>query len=146
MWTCSECGESIDDAFDSCWKCAAGGIETLPSGVPLPDIPLSTTPGLPASRIRRVVGIVTGEAILGANFISDWLATVTDIVGGRSGSYETKLRTARQLALYEMAREAKELGGNAVVGVNIDYETIRGSMLMVAASGTAVFAEADPGP
>ena len=105
------------------------------------DIPMSTTPSLPNYKIKKVVGIVAGEAIMAANVISDALAGITDIVGGRSGTYENRLKEGRQLALDEMAQEAENRGGNGVIGIDIDYETIRGGMLMVTASGTAVIVE-----
>jgi uncharacterized protein YbjQ (UPF0145 family) len=88
--------------------------------------------------IDKYLGVVTGEAILGAHIGRDILATFTDIVGGRSQEYEEEVRKARDIALEEMASEAASKGGNAVVGVDIDYEVIRQGMLMVAASGTAV--------
>ena len=85
-------------------------------------------------------GIVTGETIIGANFVRDFFAGIRDIIGGRSGSYEKVLREAKDTAIGEMAREAERLGANAVIGVSIDYETVgnNGSMLMVTCSGTAV--------
>lgn len=83
---------------------------------------------------------MTGEAILGANIVRDFFASITDIVGGRSAAYETELRKAKDIALAEMQRQAMSIGANAVIGVDIDYETIgsHGSMMMVSASGTAV--------
>ncbi len=85
-------------------------------------------------------GIVTGETIIGANFVRDFFAGIRDIIGGRSGSYEKVLREAKDTAIDEMASEAERLGANAVIGVSIDYETVgnNGSMLMVTCSGTAV--------
>lgn len=85
-------------------------------------------------------GIVTGETIIGANFVRDFFAGIRDIIGGRSGSYEKVLREAKDTAIDEMAREAERLGANAVIGVSIDYETVgnNSSMLMVTCSGTAV--------
>lgn len=85
-------------------------------------------------------GIVTGETIIGANFVRDFFAGIRDIIGGRSGSYEKVLREAKETAIDEMAQEAERLGANAVIGVSIDYETVgnNGSMLMVTCSGTAV--------
>jgi uncharacterized protein YbjQ (UPF0145 family) len=88
--------------------------------------------------IRNYLGIVAGEAIMGANVVRDFLAGITDIVGGRSGAYEQKLVQAREIALQEMIEQAELLGANAVVGVDIDYEVIRDGMLMVSVSGTAV--------
>jgi uncharacterized protein YbjQ (UPF0145 family) len=102
----------------------------------------TTTPSIDGYEITEYLGVVTGEAILGANVFKDFFAGIRDIVGGRSAAYEEELRRARQLALDEMQAEAEELGANAVVGVDLDYETIQvgqgGNMLMVSASGTAV--------
>ena len=101
---------------------------------------LSTTHSIDGMPVREYLGVVTGEAILGANLFRDIFAGIRDIVGGRSGSYERVLREARDAALAEMADEAERRGGNAVIGIDLDYETIgdTGSMLMVSASGTAV--------
>ena len=93
----------------------------------------------------RTLGLVSGEAILGANIFRDFFAGIRDIVGGRSAAYEKELREAKNIALAEMAQQAQEMGANAVVGVDLDYETITvgqgGGMLMVSASGTAVVVE-----
>ena len=99
---------------------------------------ITTTPTVEGHPIEGYLGIVTGEAILGAHIGRDILASFTDIIGGRSREYEEEVRKARDIALEEMAAEAKAKGGNAVVGVDIDYEVIRQGMLMVSASGTAV--------
>jgi uncharacterized protein YbjQ (UPF0145 family) len=104
-----------------------------------------TTPTIEGRRVTRYLGIVTGEAILGANIFRDFFAGIRDIVGGRSAAYEQELRKAKEIALTEMQQQAQALGGNAVVGVDLDYETIQvgagGGMLMVSASGTAVTLE-----
>lgn len=103
---------------------------------------ISTTPNIEGAEIAEYHGIVTGEAILGANIFKDFFASIRDIVGGRSAAYEQELRKARDTAIDEMAMEAESLGANAIVGVDLDYETIGisqgGTMLMVSASGTAV--------
>ena len=101
---------------------------------------LSTTPTIEGRRIREYKGVVTGEAILGANMFRDFLAGIRDLVGGRAGAYEKVLHDARDTALEELGEEARRLGGNAVVGIDLDYEVLgsNGSMLMVSASGTAV--------
>ena len=99
----------------------------------------TTTPGVDGRAISEYLGVVTGEAILGANIFKDLFAGVRDIVGGRSGAYEEELRRARQIALTEMEAEATARGADAIVGIDLDYETVgQGSMLMVSASGTAV--------
>jgi uncharacterized protein YbjQ (UPF0145 family) len=104
---------------------------------------ISTTPSLEGQRIVRYCGVVAGEVILGANLFKDLFASIRDVVGGRSGAYEKELRKARRLALDELAEQAAEMGANAVVGVDIDYETLgeKNGMLMVTASGTAVVVE-----
>ena len=104
---------------------------------------LTTTPQIEGKTIREYKGVVTGETIIGANFFKDFLAGIRDIVGGRSGSYEKVLREAKDTSLEEMQERAKKLGANAIVGIDIDYETVGqgGSMLMVATSGTAVVIE-----
>ena len=103
---------------------------------------ISTTNALQGRDVLEYKGIVTGEAILGTNIFRDIFAGIRDIVGGRSGSYEKVLREARETALAELEDEARKMGANAVIGVDIDYENIStgssGSMLMVSASGTAV--------
>lgn len=103
---------------------------------------ITTTPNVEGQRITRYFGLVTGEAILGANIVRDFMASITDIVGGRSAAYERSLKEAKATALDEMIQEAQGMGANAVIGVDLDYETVgQGSMLMVSASGTAVFVE-----
>ena len=104
---------------------------------------VSTTPILEGKPVREYLGVVTGEAILGANVFRDLFAGIRDIVGGRSAAYEKELRKAREIALEELAQNAQELGANAVVGVDIDYETLgqANGMFMVSVSGTAVLLE-----
>ncbi len=99
----------------------------------------TTTPGVDGRAVTDYLGVVTGEAILGANIVRDLFAGVRDIVGGRSGAYEEELRKAREIALQEMEAEAAARGADAIIGIDLDYETVgQGSMLMVTASGTAV--------
>lgn len=101
---------------------------------------LTTTPNIDGHRITEYLGVVTGEAILGTNFVRDFFARVRDVVGGRSGSYEKELARARETAFREIQEEALEIGANAIVGIDLDYEVMgeNGSMLMVSISGTAV--------
>ena len=103
---------------------------------------LATTPTLEGMTVSRYHGVVTGEAILGANIFKDFFAGSRDIVGGRSAAYEKELHRARELAFEEMQQQATELGANAIIGIDIDYETVgaEGGMLMVSVSGTAVSA------
>ncbi|AUQ50047.1 hypothetical protein PhaeoP83_01775 [Phaeobacter inhibens] len=99
---------------------------------------VTTTPSVEGYQIAEYKGIVVGEAIMGANVVRDVFASITDIVGGRSGAYESKLQDARETALAELEDRARAKGANAVVGVDLDYEVVGQSMLMVSASGTAV--------
>ncbi len=99
---------------------------------------VTTTPSIEGHQIAVYHGIVVGEAIMGANVVRDIFASITDIVGGRSGAYETKLQDARETALAELEQRAAAKGANAVVGVDLDYEVVGDTMLMVSASGTAV--------
>lgn len=99
---------------------------------------LTTTNTIEGRPVRAYHGIVVGEAIMGANVVRDLFARVTDIVGGRSGQYENKLRDARDAAMRELEAEAQHRGADAVVGIDIDYEIIGDSMMMVSVSGTAV--------
>jgi uncharacterized protein YbjQ (UPF0145 family) len=104
------------------------------------DMILTTTPQIEGYQIREYKGVVTGETIIGANILKDFMAGIRDIVGGRSAGYEKVLREAKDSSLREMMERAQQMGANAIVGIDIDYETIggSGSMLMVATSGTAV--------
>lgn len=101
---------------------------------------LTTTPSIEGHPIREYRGIISAETSIGANFVKDFFARITDVFGGRSGSYERVLREGKEAALVELTKEAQRLGANAVVGVKLDYEAVgaSGSMLMVVASGTAV--------
>lgn len=103
---------------------------------------VTTTSGLEGKKIKSYLGIVSGEAILGANIFKDLFAGIRDIVGGRSAAYEKELREAKEIAMREMIQQAMVLGGNAVIAVDLDFETVgQGSMLMVTATGTAIVYE-----
>lgn len=99
---------------------------------------LSTTSTLEGHQVENYLGIVSGETIIGANIFKDFFASITDIVGGRSSAYEQVLREAKATAMSEMEIQARQLGANAIIGIDLDYETIREGMLMVTVSGTAV--------
>jgi uncharacterized protein YbjQ (UPF0145 family) len=99
---------------------------------------VTTTPNLEGKLIIRYLGIVSGESIFGANFVRDFMASITDIVGGRSAAYEEELRKAKDTAMREMTEMGQKMGANAILSVDLDYETIGESMLMVTAAGTAV--------
>ena len=102
---------------------------------------LTTTGNVEGHRVTAYRGIMVGEAIMGANFVRDFFASITDVVGGRSGAYEGKLQDARETALRELEERAHRAGANAVIGVDLDYEVVGEAMLMVSASGTAVVIE-----
>ena len=104
---------------------------------------VTTTNNIEGKKVTKYFGIVSGEAIIGANIVKDFFAGIRDIVGGRSGSYEEGLREAKDIALREMQEQAFRIGANAILAVDLDYETLgsNGSMLMVSASGTAVVIE-----
>lgn len=104
---------------------------------------ITTTPSIEGKKIIKYLGIVTGETIMGANFIKDFAAGLADFFGGRASAYETELIKAKEIALTEMQKRAEQMGANTVVGVDLDYETVgsKGSMLMVSVSGTAVVTE-----
>lgn len=104
---------------------------------------VTTTHNVEGQKIVKYIGLVNGEAIIGANFVKDFFAGIRDVVGGRAGAYEQGLREAKSIAVKEMVEQAQRLGANAIIGVDLDYQTIgsNGSMLMVSANGTAVLLE-----
>ena len=102
------------------------------------DIVTTTTDGLEGRRITEYLGVVSGEAVVGANVVSDIFAGIRDVVGGRSGSYEKKIRNARREAIKDVQKEAEDLGADAVIGASFDYEEMAEGMLWVNVSGTAV--------
>ncbi|MCM3124743.1 MULTISPECIES: YbjQ family protein [unclassified Mesobacillus] len=99
---------------------------------------VSTTSTLQGKEVEQYMGVVSGEAIMGANVVRDFLASVTDVIGGRSSAYENKLAEGREIALREMEDKARRLGANAVIGVDLDFETLREGIMMCIATGTAV--------
>ena len=102
---------------------------------------VSTTPTIEGRKIVKYLGLVSGEAIMGANVFKDIFAGIRDIIGGRAAAYEKELKKAKEIAINEMIEEARKLGANAILSVDLDYETIGQSMLMVSVSGTAVVVE-----
>lgn len=140
-WKCENCEAFNDEIHTRCWSCkkprfqSPGEFHTQASkGLIL----CSTTPEVPGREISSPLGVVFGEAILGANILRDLLAGVRDIVGGRSETYELKLKDGRKMAMQKMLDEASALGADAVVGIDLDYETVGQTMLMICVSGTAV--------
>ncbi|SFA46828.1 Uncharacterized conserved protein YbjQ, UPF0145 family [Anoxybacillus pushchinoensis] len=99
---------------------------------------VTTTNSIEGKQIEQYLGLVSGEVILGANVVRDFLASITDIIGGRSGTYESKLAEGRDMAVEEMVKKARNMGANAVIGVDLDFETLRDDMMMCIATGTAV--------
>ncbi|MBL8156445.1 MAG: YbjQ family protein [Anaerolineae bacterium] len=103
---------------------------------------MTTTSTLDGMKVSKYLGVVSGETIMGANIIRDFMASITDIVGGRASAYEQSLVEAKRIAMEEMTEQARQMGANAIIGIDLDYETVgQGSMLMVSASGTAVIVE-----
>ena len=99
---------------------------------------ISTTHTIEGRPVRTYHGLVVGEAIMGANILRDWFAQITDVIGGRAGAYEAKLQDARDAATAHLEEQARAMGADAVIGVDLDYEVVGDSMLMVSISGTAV--------
>ncbi|WP_079505433.1 YbjQ family protein [Mesobacillus jeotgali] len=99
---------------------------------------VTTTSALQGKEVDSYLGIVSGEAIMGANVVRDFLASVTDVIGGRSSAYENKLAEGREIAIREMEDKARRMGANAIIGVDLDFETLREGMMMCIATGTAV--------
>ncbi len=137
-------GEKLSDS-DQMFTENLLSVKDSPTYVPTPtpesamkDLVITTTPNIQGSKIEEYLGIVSGEAVLGANILRDTLAGITDVIGGRSGQYENRFRKAKEIAINEMAVQAKSREANAIVGVSIDYEMVRESMMMVSAHGTAV--------
>ena len=152
-WTCRHCSETIEDQFDSCWKCGANSdgfpeSDFSPETAPLPEfsksvqaVVLTTAPSLEGYQIIETLDIVSSECVYGMNLFRDMFVWARDIVGGRSESSQKVLRDARKICLMELRREAESLGANAVIAVALDYSEISGngkSMLLLVASGTAV--------
>jgi uncharacterized protein YbjQ (UPF0145 family) len=99
---------------------------------------VTTTDNVEGREIDAYLGVVSGECVYGANFVRDWFASIRDIVGGRSGSYEKVLRGGKEAAIEDMMEAARELGADAIIGIDLDYESVGDTMLMVSANGTAV--------
>ncbi|MBN6189335.1 YbjQ family protein [Aneurinibacillus sp. BA2021] len=99
---------------------------------------MTTTSTLQGKEVEEYLGLVSGEAIMGANVVRDFLAGITDIIGGRSGAYENKLAEGREIAVQEMREKARRLGANAIIGIDLDFETLRDGMMLCVATGTAV--------
>lgn len=138
-WTCPSCGSETELGYNVCITCqtprpGTSGHESSPSI----DIPITTTPSFATHTIDAYLGPVFGETIYGANVLRDFVAGITDIIGGRSSEYETLLVRGRNTAMAEMADRATAIGGNAVVGMRFDYSTVGSSMLMICCLGTAV--------
>ncbi|MEM8931099.1 MAG: heavy metal-binding domain-containing protein [Acidobacteriota bacterium] len=142
-WLC-QCGETHEDQFDACWSCgtARPGTEHLVVAEPTPaeghQLPCSTTDAIPGHEIVSLCGIVGGEAILLVSSLTAWVATLGEWASGRSSTYEGRFRRGRAMAIDDLSWEAQALGADAVVGVTVDYDMVRDTLLMVRASGTAV--------
>lgn len=154
MWLCNYCHEELEEEFEMCWKCGTTRNEERPTSFmqqepdlitdyeeKISNMILTTSSDLKTHTIKKYLGVVCGEAILGANAISDLVAGISDIVGGRSHTYESYLKKGRKIAIKDASLQAAEMKANAIIAISFDYETIRGSMLMVTCSGTAVLVE-----
>lgn len=140
-WTCPSCGNETDLGYNVCWTCRAPRPGSEPVASPTStstNLLITTTPSFATHAIDNYFGPVFGETIYGANVLRDFFASITDVVGGRSGQYESLLIQGRNTAMAEMAERAEKLGANAVVGMRFDYSTVGNSMLMICCNGTAV--------
>lgn len=162
MWTCSKCGELLEDQFDSCWNCGTScDGSTLHKAFSeqvkestasqaqkrYTGIILTTAPALSGYDITETIEIITSEYAVGINAFGDFFSGLTDILGGRDGTTQNALRKARKLCLEELRKEADLVGANAVIAVDLDYSELTGkgkSMLFLVASGTAVVANKRP--
>jgi len=137
-WKCKHCGELNDEEIHiNCWKCKEPRYEQCSSNLESSFV-CSTTPQIPGRIITESVGIVFGDAIVGASIMKDFVAGFKDAVGGRSKTYESQLKISRNIAITDMIQVAKNLGADAIIGVDIDYETMGQSLMVVCSSGTAV--------
>ncbi|MCW1886820.1 YbjQ family protein [Luteolibacter flavescens] len=146
-WRCKECGALNDDLHPKCWKCGSGGIYQAGQAAAAKNgkiIHCSTTVGIPGREVASSLGVVFGEMVLGTSVFRDLLAGLQDLVGARSGTYENKLKEGRDIAFRELMREAESLGADAVIGIDVDYETVAQTMLMICVSGTAVTLKPEP--
>lgn len=136
MITCPNCGEEVSEDVSFCTNCGQDlSKEELPVEV---EMPVTTTNSIDGREIKGYLGIVSGEAMMGANIVKDFTAGIRNIVGGRSGQYEEEIRKGRIEALKDLKVEAKELEADAVIGVSVDYEEMSEGMLWINVTGTAV--------
>lgn len=138
MWTCPHCGAQTEDGFDICWTCRTTSGQDAKYANASERIIVTTTPTIATHDVVEYFWPVFGETVWGANIFRDLSASFTDALGGRSSAYEDILQRGRTEAILEMTRRAERIGANAVVDLDVKYETINGSMFLICASGTAV--------
>lgn len=145
MWTCPHCDGQTDDGFDICWTCRTPAGHATTDEVSRSRTLLTTTPTIETHTIIQYLWPVYGETVWGTSVFRDFDATLTDLAGGRSSSYEEVLQRGRMQAIQEMTSRAERIGANAVVGVDIKYETLGDSMFLICVSGMAVRVRAKDG-
>lgn len=138
MWTCPHCDGQTDDGFDICWTCRTPSGQTSKDANDLQRTIVTTTPTIATHDVVEYFWPVFGETVWGANILRDFAASLTDAFGGRSSTYEDVLQRGRTEAILEMTRRAERVGANAVVDLDVKYETLNGTMFLICASGTAV--------
>ncbi len=138
MWTCPNCDAQTEDGFDICWTCRTPNGQRSIDEASRQDFIVSTTPTIVTHDIVEYFWPVFGETVWGANVLRDFAASITDGFGGRSGTYEDVLKRGREEAILELKGKAKRIGANAVLDLDVKYETLNGSMFLICASGTAV--------
>lgn len=138
MWTCPHCNGQTDDGFDICWTCRTPVGQATKDANDRQRMIVTTTPTIATHDVVEYFWPVFGETVWGANILRDVAATFTDAFGGRSSTYEDVLQRGRTEAILEMTRSAERVGANAVVDLDVKYETLNGTMFLICASGTAV--------
>lgn len=138
MWKCPQCGSQTEDGFDICWNCRTRSSQSTRNANDPQRMIVTTTPTIATHEIIEYLGPAFGETVWGANFIRDFAASITDAFGGRSSTYEDVLQRGRAEAISEMIQRAERIGANAVVDLDVKYESLNGTMFLVCALGTAV--------
>ncbi len=138
MWTCPHCGGQTEDGFDMCWTCRTPFGQSSKDAIDRQQIIVTTTPTIATHDVVEYFWPVFGETVWGANILQDLAASFTDAFGGRSSTYEDVLQRGRAEAILELTRRADRIGANAVVCLDVKYETLNQTMFLICASGTAV--------
>lgn len=138
MWKCPQCDGQTEDGFDICWNCRTPFGQSARDANDPRTMIVTTTPTIATHEIVEYLGPVFGETVWGANFVRDFAASITDAFGGRSSTYEDVLQRGRAEAISEMTQRAERIGANAVVDLDVKYESLNGTMFLMCALGTAV--------